>query len=109
MLVFFLIIYLVLLALKLLLGMILLSFARTRYRKMKMQEQKKQTFDTQGRRVGGWGAVEVDEDKRRWIYEDDPEGLKNLREREAKGKEKAKGEVKLDGVDRYMMAAKRIW
>jgi hypothetical protein len=109
MLVFFLIIYLILLALKLLLGMLLLSFARTRYRKMKMQEHKKQSFDTQGRRVGGWGAVEVDEDKRRWIYEDDPEGLRNLREREAKGKEKAKGELKLDGVDRYTMAAKRIW
>lgn len=109
MLVFFLIMYLILLALKLLLGMLLLSFARTRYRKMKMHEHKKQNFDTQGRRVGGWGAVEVDEDKRRWIYEDDPEGLKNLREREAKGKEKAKGELKLDGVDRYMMAAKRIW
>ncbi|KAK6003035.1 hypothetical protein QM012_000880 [Aureobasidium pullulans] len=109
MLVFFLIIYLILLALKLLLGMLLLSFARTRYRKMKMQEHKKQNFDTQGRRVGGWGAVEVDEDKRRWIYEDDSEGLKNLREREAKGKDKAKGELKLDGVDRYMMAAKRIW
>ncbi|KAI4722667.1 DUF747-domain-containing protein [Aureobasidium sp. EXF-10727] len=109
MLVFFLIIYLILLALKLLLGMLLLSFARTRYRRMKMQEHKKQSFDTQGRRVGGWGAVEVDEDKRRWIYEDDPDGLKNLREREAKGKEKAKGELKLDGVDRYMMAAKRIW
>ncbi|KAI4750374.1 DUF747-domain-containing protein [Aureobasidium sp. EXF-3400] len=109
MLVFFLIIYLILLAFKLLLGMLLLSFSRTRYRKMKMQEHKKQNFDTQGRRVGGWGAVEVDEDKRRWIYEDDPEGLKNLRDREAKGKEKAKGELKLDGVDRYMMAAKRIW
>ncbi|KAI5254012.1 DUF747-domain-containing protein [Aureobasidium subglaciale] len=109
MLVFFLIIYLILLALKLLLGMLLLSFARTRYRKMKMQEHKKQSFDTQGRRVGGWGAVEVDEDKRRWIYEDDPDGLRNLREREAKGKEKAKGELKLDGVDRYTMAAKRIW
>lgn len=109
MLVFFLIIYLILLALKLLLGMLLLSFARTRYRKMKAQEHKKQSFDTQGRRVGGWGAVEVDEDKRRWIYEDDPDGLRNLRERDAKGKEKAKGELKLDGVDRYMMAAKRIW
>jgi hypothetical protein len=109
MLVFFLVIYLILLALKLLLGMLLLSFSRTRYRKMKMQEHKKQSFDTQGRRVGGWGAVEVDEDKRRWIYEDDPEGLRNLREREAKGKEKAKGEVRLDGVDRYTMAAKRIW
>ncbi|KAG9533132.1 hypothetical protein KCU97_g24131, partial [Aureobasidium melanogenum] len=46
MLVFFLIIYLILLALKLLLGMLLLSFARTRYRKMKMQEHKKQSFDT---------------------------------------------------------------
>ena len=74
MLVFFLIIYMFLLAFKLLLGMALLTFARTRYRKMKMQESEKQNFDTQGRRVGGWGAVEVNEDKRRWIYEDDAEG-----------------------------------
>jgi hypothetical protein len=117
MLVVFLIIYLILLALKLLLGMLLLSFARTRYRKMKVQEEQQQQqkkkqhqdFDTHGRRVGGWGAVEVGEDNRRWIYEDDAEGLKNLRDREAKGREKAKGELKLDGVDRYMMAAKRIW
>lgn len=108
MLVFFLVLYFFLLAFKLVLGMCLLSFSRSRYRGMK--EREMQSYDAGGRRVGGWGVVEVDEDKRRWIYDDDEEGLKNLREREAKAKEKAsKGEMKLDGVGRYMMAAKRIW
>lgn len=108
MLVFFLVLYFFLLAFKLVLGMCLLSFSRGRYRGMK--EREMQSYDGGGRRVGGWGVVEVDEDKRRWIYDDDEEGLKNLHEREAKAKEKAsKGDMKLDGVGRYMMAAKRIW
>ncbi|GAB7349446.1 hypothetical protein MBLNU459_g8551t1 [Dothideomycetes sp. NU459] len=108
MLVFFLVLYFFLLAFKLVLGMCLLSFSRSRYRGMK--EREMQSYDGGGRRVGGWGVVEVDEDKRRWIYDDDEEGLRSLREREAKAKEKAsKGELKLDGVGRYMMAAKRIW
>ena len=110
--IFFIALYLVLLALKLVLGMALLSYARSRYKDMK--EREKQPFNTEGgRRVGGWGVVEVNEDKRRWIYEDDPDGLRDLREKEAKAKaktEKANGEADgLDGVGRYMMAAKRIW
>lgn len=104
---FFLALYLVLLACKLLLGMLLLSYARSRYKGMKERERQNSTTD--GRRVGGWGVVEVNEDKRRWIYEDDAEGLRELREREERGRKgKDKGD-KLDGVNRYTMAAKRIW
>lgn len=102
---FFLAVYLVLLALKLVLGMALLSFARNRYRRMKDREQ--QSSDTNGKRVGGWGVVEVDEDKRRWIYDDDLDGLRELKERHERGRRKS--ELKLDAVQRYTMAAKRIW
>jgi hypothetical protein len=108
MVIFFLVIYLLLLAFKLLLGMVLLSFARSRYEGMK--ERERRSADAHGRRVGGLGAVEVDDDKRRWIYEDDHEGLKDLREKENARKAKSeKGELKLDHIDRYAMAAKRIW
>lgn len=107
MIIFFLALYLVLLACKLVLGMLLLSFARSRYEGMKQREY--QDTETKGRRKGGWGMVEVDEDKRRWIYEDDPDGLKELREKEDRGRRKGERGDKLDGVDRYMMAAKRIW
>jgi len=106
---FFLVLYLVLLLCKLVLGMILLSFARGRYRGMK--ERERESYDTHGKRVGGWGVVEVDDEKRRWIYDGDEEGLRKLRDREQRDREKrGKEEVlKLDGVGRYMMAAKRIW
>ncbi len=60
--------------------------------------------------MGGWGVVEVDEDKRRWIYQDDPDGARKLREREAAVREKeGRGELVLGGVSRYNMVAKRIW
>ncbi|KAK5014650.1 hypothetical protein LTR60_003250 [Cryomyces antarcticus] len=88
MLVFFLIAYLVLLALKLVLGMCLLSFARSRYKGMK--EREKHVVDTNGKRLGGWGVVEVNEDKRRWIYLDDPDGARALREREEKNRERSR-------------------
>ncbi|KAL2354883.1 eukaryotic membrane protein family-domain-containing protein [Cryomyces antarcticus] len=108
MLVFFLIAYLVLLALKLVLGMCLLSFARSRYKGMK--EREKHVVDTNGKRLGGWGVVEVDEDKRRWIYLGDPDGARALRGREEKNRERRrKCEVDLSGISRYNMAAKRIW
>jgi hypothetical protein len=108
MVIFFLVLFLLLLAFKLLLGMVLLSFARSRYKDMK--ERERRSVDAHGRRVGGLGAVEVDEDKRRWIYEDDHAGLKDVREKENARKTKAeKGELKLDHIDRYAMAAKRIW
>ena len=111
MLIFFLVLFLALLALKLVLGMCLLSFARHRYKGMKQRE--KTPIHAEGRRVGGWGVVEVDEDKRRWIYADDPEGAKKLREREIATKEKEarlerEGEA-FDKVARYEMINKRIW
>lgn len=111
MLIFFLAVYLVLLACKLVLGMVLLSYARKRYRTMK--ERENLVVDTKGKRLGGWGTVEVDDEKRKWIYEDDPEGAKALKERERKAENKAR-EASEKGVDfgkvtRYEMAAKRIW
>ena len=106
---FFLALYLVLLACKLLLGMLLLFYARSRYKSMK--ERERQGTTTDGKRVGGWGVVEVNEDKRRWIYEDDPDSLRDLREKEERGRKRSKSDRgdKLDGVERYTMAAKRIW
>ena len=110
--IFFLVLFLVLLALKLVLGMILLSFSRNRYKGMKKRETTSVHAD--GRRVGGWGVVEVDEDKRRWIYADDLAGARRLREREREIREKEKrvekeGGESFAGVSRYAMVAKRIW
>jgi hypothetical protein len=110
----FLLIFLVLLACKLVLGMLLLAFARSRYRSMKQREKSSVHHVEGGRRVGGWGVVEVDEDKRRWIYEDDPAGMRALREREEKDKQKQQkekliGVESFDKVKRYEMVAKRIW
>ncbi|KAF2421175.1 DUF747-domain-containing protein [Tothia fuscella] len=117
MLLVFLVIYLILLALKLVLGMVLLSLSRRRYRGMK--EREKMVSDTDGKRIGGWGVTEVDEEKRRWIYRDDEVGLEKLRERDRRGeRERERGkegkEGKGSGVDfgrvmRYDMVAKRIW
>ena len=110
--VFFLLLFLVLLAIKLVLGMALLSFARSRYKGMKVREMT--SVHAEGRRVGGWGVVEVDEDKRRWIYQDDPAGARRLREKEREIAEKEKrvakeGGESFSGVSRYSMVAKRIW
>ncbi|KIW73413.1 hypothetical protein PV04_01535 [Phialophora macrospora] len=108
----FLLFFLVLLALKLVLGMLLLSFARSRYRSMKLRERNPIYHVDGGRRVGGWGVVEVDDDKRRWIYDDDPAGHKNWKEREEKdkkNKERGNGVESFEKVKRYEMVAKRIW
>lgn len=53
----------------------------------------------------------MNDDKRRWIYTDDPEGLRRLKAREERDKEKAakEGEASMDHVQRYEMVAKRIW
>ncbi|KIX06058.1 uncharacterized protein Z518_04032 [Rhinocladiella mackenziei CBS 650.93] len=111
----FLLIFLILLACKLVLGMLLLAFARSRYHSMKLREKNPIHHVEGGRRVGGWGVVEVDDDKRRWIYEDDPAGLRALREREEREKQREEEKEKGHGVDffdkvkRYEMVAKRIW
>ncbi len=108
----FLLFFLILLAIKLVLGMLLLSFARSRYRSMKLRERNAIYHVDGGRRVGGWGVVEVDDDKRRWIYEDEPQGQKGWKEREEKdkkNKERGGGVDTFDKVKRYEMVAKRIW
>jgi hypothetical protein len=116
--------FIVLLILKLLLGMVLLAFARSRYRKMKARESERRQsshsgtesgaprsrdFDVEGsQRVGGWGVVEVGDEKRRLIYADDPDGLRRVKEKEEKDKSKD-GELNVDHVQRYEMIAKKIW
>lgn len=106
MLVFFLGAFFVLLACKLVLGMLLLQFARNRYRHMKRREH--QSYDAEGKRLGVGGVTEVDEDKRRWIYDDDQEGLRKKREKEKAGKEKAEKSQDFGKISRYEML-KRIW
>jgi hypothetical protein len=110
----FLLIFLLLLTLKLCVGIALLAFSRHRYKSMK--ERENEPVHAEGRRVGGWGVVEVDEDKRRWIYGDDVGGLGELRlrEKELKEKERRTGgegglEERLQGVKRWGMVGKRIW
>ncbi|KAJ5129527.1 uncharacterized protein N7515_005566 [Penicillium bovifimosum] len=115
--------FVVLLILKLLLGMLLLAFARSRYRKTKLESERRQSahhgegaaaprvrdYDVEGsQRVGGWGVVEVGDEKRKLIYADDPEGLRRVKEKEEKDKSKDK-EFNVDHVQRYEMIAKKIW
>ncbi|KAF3037826.1 hypothetical protein E8E12_007547 [Didymella heteroderae] len=111
MLLVFLIIYLIFLAFKLLLGMFLLTVARKRCHGMR--EREMMNVETGGKRIGGWGVVDVDEEKRRYIHVDDPEGLRSLRERDEKSKKKEDQErergTSFGHVSRYAMVAKRIW
>ena len=90
---------------------------------MKAREAESASVDS--KRVGGWGVVETGDERRRWIYRDDEEGLRRVREREkerekereggkdkeggAKGKEKEREGKGLAGVERYAMVGKRIW
>ena len=76
-----------------------------------MKEREGQSTHAQGRRVGGWGVVEVDDEKRRWVYGEDEEGLRKARQKEREGREKEKGGggESYGGVSRYSMVAKRIW
>lgn len=115
-----LIVWLVLLIVKLFLGMFLLRYSRDRYARMKLKEHavatgmsEKESFDAKGKRVGGFGAVELGDERRRWIYADDHEGLKKVRDRDKKMEEKREkggdGDKDLSGVMRYEMVAKRIW
>ncbi|KAI1134237.1 DUF747-domain-containing protein [Hypoxylon sp. FL0543] len=118
MVVFFFLAWVVLLIVKLLLGMALLRYSRERYAAMKRKEHaiatgkaEYENFSQSGKRIGSWGAVEIGEDRRKWIYEDDKDGLKKMRERERKAEEKfrEKGDDGLSKVVRYEMVAKRIW
>ncbi|KAI1102711.1 DUF747-domain-containing protein [Jackrogersella minutella] len=118
MVVFFFLAWVVLLIVKLLLGMALLHYSRERYAAMRFKEHavatakaERENFSQPGKRIGSWGAVEIGDDRRKWIYENDKEGLKKMRERERKTEEKfkEKGDDGLSKVMRYEMVAKRIW
>ena len=102
-----------LLAFKLLLGMGLLTFARFRYLSMKERERSASYRVEGGKRIGGWGVVEVDDDKRRGIYEGDTAGLEDLKARieRAKSKSDEVAPDNFDKISRYEMGArsKRIW
>lgn len=109
----FFIAFLVLLTFKLLLSMVMLRYSRNRYAAMRRKEQlvlageaERESYDASGKRLGGRGEVEVGEERRRWIYADQTEGLlKGGRGRKAE--KPPEGEYK--GVFRYEMVAKRIW
>jgi hypothetical protein len=117
MVVVFLLVFLALLVVKLVLGMALLRYSRDRYAGMKAREHavasgkaEREVFDAKGKRVGGYGHVELGEERRRWVYGDDVEGLRKAREKERKAEKGAgKEEKDLGGVMRYEMIAKRIW
>ncbi|KAK5996580.1 Endoplasmic reticulum membrane protein 65 [Cladobotryum mycophilum] len=118
MVVVFFIIFLVLLILKLLLGMVLLQYARNRYAKMKNKEAlvaagkaEWENYNGQGKRIGGYGHVEVGEDRSRWVNADATEGLKRNKGGKRASAEDKKGAQDGDyqGVFRYEMVEKRIW
>jgi len=116
MVVVFLIIFLVLLILKLILGMILLRYSRDRYARMKVTEHavatgkaEKESYDAKGKRVGGLGHIEVGEERRRWIFADDPEGLRKAKEKEKRAEKAGDKEKDLGRITRYEMVARRIW
>jgi hypothetical protein len=73
--------------------------------------EERETFDARGKRTGGYGQVEVGDDRRRWIFGEDVEGLKRARERERKNEERVEREKDKDfgHVIRYEMVARRIW
>ncbi|KAJ4288772.1 hypothetical protein N0V88_007308 [Collariella sp. IMI 366227] len=95
MLIVFLLFFLFLLVIKIALGMGLLRYARDRYARMKVKEHaiaqgqtEREVFDTKGRRTGGFGQVEVGEERRRWIFGEDSEGLSKVRERDKRNEER---------------------
>ncbi|KAI0875415.1 DUF747-domain-containing protein [Hypoxylon argillaceum] len=118
MLVVFFLTWIVLLIVKLLLGMLLLRYSHRRYAIMKMKEHaiatgkaEHENFSQPGQRVGAFSTIEIGDERRKLIYEDDPDGLKRMRDRDRKTQEKFKqpGDDGLAKVVRYEMVAKRIW
>ena len=76
-----------------------------------MKKREQQNYSTEGKRLGGWGIVDVDEHKKRWIYDDDSETLRKVKEKERAAKEKAEEsgtEQDFGKISRYEMV-KRIW
>lgn len=77
-----------------------------------MKERERQSCIAEdSKRAGFWGTVELGDDRRRMIYEDDAEGLRRVREKEREGKERMRldKDKGFQHVERYSMVAKRIW
>ena len=113
MLVFFFMVFLVLLMVKLVLGMVLLHYSRARSARMVAREAEiarggaeREEFMGKGVRVGGWGCVEVGKERKAWLEVDPEEGL---RKRRKEGGEKKGDDDGFERVSRYEMVAKRIW
>ncbi|KAI5798222.1 eukaryotic membrane protein family-domain-containing protein, partial [Pyronema domesticum] len=102
--------FLVFLAVKLLLGIILLGFARNKYKTMK--ERERMYIHTGANRSSAFGTVTIGEEERKVIYSGElqEEGRK-VAEFVRKGREREmKTEMEgLEEVERYKMCAKRIW
>ncbi|KAI5778391.1 eukaryotic membrane protein family-domain-containing protein [Geopyxis carbonaria] len=109
MVVFLLVCFLVFLAVKLALGVVLLEFARRRARGIKARERM--NINTGSKRSGAFGVITVNAEQRSRIYEGDPAGEKATADRERKGQaQEMKVEMDgLEGVERYKMVSKRIW
>jgi hypothetical protein len=106
-----LVVFVLMLAAKLVLGIVMLKWARSRFKGIKERERGR--TDVGGTRLGVSAMVEVDDEKRRYIYEDDIKGYQNFknkdeRMRRQKEIERERG-LDLDKVTRYDMVAKRIW
>jgi hypothetical protein len=111
MVVVFFIFFLVLLIAKLVLGMLLLRYARNRYARMKVKELQLQpdAFEAKGRRVGGFAQVEVTDDAKRWVEVDPREGLKKRAPAPGGQQKEPPQPYSGSGVERFEMVAKRIW
>ncbi|KAA8894234.1 eukaryotic membrane protein family-domain-containing protein [Sphaerosporella brunnea] len=101
--------FLVFLAVKLLLGVLLLGVAGKRVESLK--ERERMWIHTGARRSSAFGTITISEQTRGIIYRDDPEEEKMIAERERVGREKEmKAEMDtLESVRRWKMSAKRIW
>ena len=115
-----------LLAAKLALGRALLRWSRARTARVETAQRRRHRAPAEdgapasalddaadwviagAKRAGAWGAVEVPEDARRWIRDEDgqPKSGGNARRVESEKKDAPKG---LEAVERYKMVAKRIW
>lgn len=132
MMVFFLAAFFILLAFKLVLGLMLLRFSHRRYQRMKLREKSTNNnnlnpitnttasttissssinYDMEGKRIGIWGMTELDDEKKRYIYQDDPLSLAKIEERQRISKDKTTTTTQdyyLHKIGRYDML-KRIW
>ena len=101
--------FLVFLAVKLLLGVLLLRVAGRRVKDA--AARARMHHHTGARRSSAFGTVMVTDEARRVIYQDTPDEGRKVAERERAGREREMdvGMGGLDGVQRYRMCSKRIW